>query len=314
MLVEVMYGIAEKLQKRLLVETGEREGDTRTEPVDLDNKELRQAWVTLFGLKVKACITHRSYQDEIKAKYGLGTFRFEFPPAYAELLTNDEIKSVILATAIIFELALAKAKREGAEAEAQYKSKLELSKPIIKKIKEAEEAEDMDMLQAIVIPEVIKHFEAESAYCSVGTRLNDAIDNVRKAQNQVYREAKKAQRESEMSAWIEAHGSERLQRAFSGGYEIGRIYTLERAAHEYPEWDIDFKGQADWKDRKNPSLGELNAAREEEGKTGKAVVIVWLIKPLAIERDDYYDFKFEEQPALVIRGFLGKYDLVKSLL
>ncbi len=313
MLVEVTYGITEELQKRLLVETGEREGDIRTEPVDLDSKELRQAWVKLFGLKVKACITHRSYQDEIKAKYDLGTFRFKLPPAYAELLTNDEIKTAILAKAIIFEQELAEAKRESAEAEAQYKSKLELSRPIIEKIKEAEEAEDMDTLQATVIPAVIKHFEAKSAYCGVGTRLNDAIDNVRKARNQVYREAKKAQRESEMSAWIEAHGSERLQRAFSGGYEVGRIYTLERAAHEYPEWDIDFKGQADWKDRKNPPLSELDAAQEEEIKTGKTVVIVWLIKPPAIERDDHYDFDFEEQPALVIRDFLGKYDLVKSL-
>lgn len=315
MLVEVTYVIAAKLQEKLLIETGEREGDTRTEPVDLDSKELRQAWVTLFGMRVKANITHKSYLDEIKAKYDLGTFRFELPPAYAELLTNDEIKTAILDRAIIFEQELAEAKRESAEAEAQYKSKLELSRPIIEKIKEAEEAEDMDMLQAIVIPEVIKHFEAKSAYCSIGTRLGDAIDNVRKAQNQVYHDAKKAQRESEMTAWIKAHGSDRLQRAFNGNYEVGRIYTLERAAHEYPEWDIDFFGFSDWKDRKNPPLSELDAADETAASTGQPVNIVWLTQPAAIDREEFDEavYCFEQHAALVIRGYLGKYDLVKSL-
>ncbi len=315
MLVEVTYDITEELQKKLLVETGERKGNIRTEPVDLDSKELRRAWVTLFGLKVKAKITHRSYQDVIKAKYNLGTFRFELPPAYTEILTNDEIKTAILARAIAFEQELAEAKREGVEAEAQYKSKLELSKPIIEKIKEAEEAEDPDMLQAIVIPEAIKNFEAKSAYCSVGTQLSDAIDNVRKAQNQVYREARKAQRESEMKAWINAHGSKHLQRAFNGNYEIGRIYALERVAYEYPEWDIDFLGESDWKDRKNPPLNELDAAQEEEAKTGQPVNIVWLTCPAAIDRDGFDEalYYFEQHAALVIRGYLGKYDLVKSL-
>lgn len=315
MLVEVTYGITEELQKKLLVETGERKGETRTEPVDLDSKELRQAWVTLFGLKNKANITHRSYLDVIKVKYDLETFRFELPPAYVELLTNDEIKTAILAEAITFEQELAEAKQESAEDEAKYQANLKLAKPIIRIIKEAEKAEDLKVLQTLVIPPEIKDFKARSALHEVEALCFDAISDVYDIQAQAEREVQQAQREAEKAIWIEAHGSDQLKRAFADQYEVGRIYTLERASNEYPEWEIDYFGFSEWKDRKNPPLSELDAADETAAQTGQPVNIVWLTQPAAIDREEFDEavYYFKQHPALVIHGYLGKYDLVKSL-
>lgn len=312
MLVEVTYGITKELQKRLLVETGEREGDTRTESVDLDSKELRQSWVTLFGLNLSGAITHRSYSDTIEAKYDLGTFRFELPPACAEILTNDEIKTAILVGAATFRQELAEAKRKATETDTEYKANLEMARPLIERI---ERTSDLEALQAIRIPSGIADFKARSQLWPLDEKRSRAISNAYDAQKDAQREAEKAQREADKTAWIKAHGSDRLQRAFADQYEVGRIYTLERAAHEYPEWTIDFFGFSEWRDRKNPSLAELDAADDTAAQTGQSVSIVWLTQPAAIDREEFdiSSYDFEQHAALVIRDYLGKYDLVKNL-
>jgi hypothetical protein len=127
-----------------------------------------------------------------------------------------------------------------------------------------------------------------------------------------------AQAEAEKAVWIEAHGSDRLRRAFEGGYEVGRLYTIERAKSDAPGWTVDFYDKAEWQDRPSPTINELDAA-DEAAKLGLGPArIVWLTSPPKDYpgRDQWYYEKagdFERGVALIIEDYQGKYTLVKSL-
>lgn len=110
-------------------------------------------------------------------------------------------------------------------------------------------------------------------------------------------EAERKQRETEKSAWIAEHGSAYLKEAFKHGYNVQRKYAAERAALEYPDFVLDFDGTADWKDRPCPSPEALAESIEIGGK------VVWLIK---LDQDCVLPCE-----AIVKRGFLNKYDLIK---
>ncbi len=324
MLVEVTYRITKELQKELLIETGKDGSNSRTEEIDLDTKELRSAWVSLFGLKTKANITHMSYQDYIEAKHKgfeteFKTFRFELPSASEKVLSTDEIKSMIVTGATDFEKALAQSERETAEEKVEYEAKMEVAIPFIKRIETAKATGDLDALRAenLVIPDEIQEFCPRSSPYRMDYMRQDAFRHVSNAQGNARREEEKAAREEEKARWIKAHGSERLRLAFEEGYEIGRIYTLERAEYEYPDWDIDYKDGASWNERKNPTLVELHVAEKAAAETGHRVTIVWLTSPpslsKAVEYDEWDEDEFDQCAALVIEDYLGKYTLVKSL-
>ena len=318
MLVTVKYGITKELQEELFVENGQNDGGFREAEIDLDTQALRQAWVTLFGLRVKANITHFVYQDEIKAKYpdiiGTSTFRFKLPTAYKEILTIDEIKMEIIKTAATFEIGLWQAKEKAAEKKADYEANLKLAKPLIERI---EATSNLEALQALTIPPEIKGFRARNQLWPLDELHSRAISDAYDAQKDAEREAEKAQYEADKTAWIKAHGSEHLKLVFEGGYEVGRIYTLERAEVEFPDWDIDYQNTTDWKDRKNPTLVELHAEQKASAETKRQAIIVWLISPPRITQDEeeweIERHEFEECTALVVRGYLGKYDLIKYI-
>lgn len=115
----------------------------------------------------------------------------------------------------------------------------------------------------------------------------------------------KAAREAERLEWIKEHGSEFLRLAAENGYDCQRRYVTERAAVEHPGFAVNFDGFAHWRERSCPS----EAALKQAVTTGSRVV--WLTTP----PDDCEDpeDEFEPREALVIEGFLGKYDLVKLL-
>lgn len=126
-----------------------------------------------------------------------------------------------------------------------------------------------------------------------------------------YDELKKAAAEAERQTWIEAHGSAYLKQCEARGYNCQRQYALERASFEYPGWDLDYNNTSAWKDRSGPSQKALSA--EIDAPLSR---IVWLTAPASSELVDselYGDEYFESCEALVIRNYLGKYDLVKII-
>lgn len=122
-------------------------------------------------------------------------------------------------------------------------------------------------------------------------------------------EAARAAREkarSEMLSWIEAHGSDHLRRASKGGYGCTRMYVRERAALEYPGFEVDFDDIAGWKERVGPSLEALEVAEKWDAK------VVWLTSPAYATGDEDED-SWGAREAVVVEDFLGKYDLVLEM-
>lgn len=125
------------------------------------------------------------------------------------------------------------------------------------------------------------------------------------------KEIKAARFERDRQAWIDAYGSRHLRRCRDAGYNCLRLYAMERATAEAPDWALDFDDNAKWKDRACPSekaLDMLDAAKALG--IGEAVEIVWLTAPPRIPDEEEYDF--EEREAVVIRRYLGRYDLIRN--
>lgn len=123
--------------------------------------------------------------------------------------------------------------------------------------------------------------------------------------------------ERERRAWIEQHGSDRLRIAESRGYKINRLYALERASSEFPFAWVATGNEAEWRERTDPTLGalqleeQLKAYMEQQALGYGEPRIVWLVEPPKSleEALDEVDVFFEQQEAIVVNEFLGRYSL-----
>lgn len=125
-----------------------------------------------------------------------------------------------------------------------------------------------------------------------------------------------AERETAKQSWIAAHGSDHLRRGAAAGHDCQRLYVTERAALEAPGYTVDFDDTARWKDRSCPSLAALDERDRMTARGIGSVEIVWLTAaPTASVRDDYdgYEDGFAPCEAVIVRGYLSKYDLVKII-
>lgn len=127
----------------------------------------------------------------------------------------------------------------------------------------------------------------------------DAAEKLRKEKLAAEERLAQEKRQAEKAEWIIRHGSDHLKRAFARGYDCQRQYVKERAAMEYPGFEVDFDDRAGWKNRSMPSKKGLDLSEKYEGSE-----VVWLTD--AIEDDD-----FEPCEAVVVRKFLGRYDLIR---
>lgn len=126
---------------------------------------------------------------------------------------------------------------------------------------------------------------------------------------------------AEKARWIAAHGSDHLKRAFAAGYNSQRPYVLERAAAEWPGWVVDFNDTAQWNERSFPSTEALDAADAAGALVEDAAEVhdygeprvVWLTaEPSNAIRDDDDD-DYGDTEAVIVSGFIGKYNLFKIL-
>lgn len=128
------------------------------------------------------------------------------------------------------------------------------------------------------------------------------------------REREREQRwQEEMQSWIDQHGSDRLRLAHERGYQVRGLYVRERAEVEFPGYTPDLDDRAEWEERVAPTEEALALETQAidlakaNGLPGERASIVWLTKPPR----DLESLDFRPCEAVVIRGYLGRYDLVK---
>ncbi len=122
--------------------------------------------------------------------------------------------------------------------------------------------------------------------------------------------AKKEQVEAERAAWIAEFGSDYLQRATKLGYNCQRQYVTERALSEFPGYEVDFDDRAKWNSRACPSVEALFEV-ESLVEAGHEAEVIWLTCFATDEAESNYPELFDPCEAIVVRHYLGKYDLVK---
>lgn len=118
--------------------------------------------------------------------------------------------------------------------------------------------------------------------------------------------AEKEREKAEIDEWIGKYGSEELRHAVETGGNYQRRYVFERTTKELPGFQVDYENLAYWKRQKYPSRRAREQA-ESLMDQGYGVSIVWLIHPT----NKSYNFRSCE--AIVVRDYLGKYDLLKEV-
>ena len=325
MKIRLNYKASEQLRKDYLVQHGERLGNQFVEVEMTTLTPAQRATIVECGLQNDNAVNLPGIVTGVElAGYDAPKFStkyeesiFDVVPTVEEWLTEADRRLRIRdrfqpeLDAAIAEKKAAKETRDRrlAEVQAQYKALQDEWLPRIKTMSEAEANEPL--------PEVVRSVEAELKQLC-GVCLWNEISAEKFSRWQSLRDERvKAEAHAAKSAWIEAHGSDHLKRAFAREHDCQRKYVIERAALEAPAFTVDFEDAAEWKDRSYPSIDALDHADEMEALKLGDVQIVWLTEPARDRkqsRDDYYDYEpFEPCEAIVIRNYLGKYDLVKSL-
>lgn len=333
MKVKVQYEVSKEAQARILVETGKRPDWVQYIEIDMVylTQEQRAEVVYIKGLSdsridlsAPRTTVRKPYSDELDWKKWLDSKK---NVKFDHTLTVEEAVNLMLEYAGQMRELEPEAQARVAElkaeydAKAEYATKMKAERQVILGQGEGL-AGDEDALRSIfrkVGPDELWDWKENYKDKSLASRFYDTyLKPIVDAREKAEKEAREAEAEAEKLAWIELYGSERLKLAIKHKHPIDRIYAIERASSEHPGWDIDFYDDAEWDDRTNPTLGELQALEEAIKRTDLVVRLVWLKAPgRNTPRDDrYYDYdneEFDPCPALIMRRFLGKYDLIKEL-
>ena len=191
----------------------------------------------------------------------------------------------------------------------------------IEKIKEYEQKSEEDLTKAYDLKTQI----SDEKFKDLSLEWYEKLEAIRQLQKRVkqsylererelerrkieHQEAAKQRRLEQKKGWIESNGSKHLKKAFGAGYDCQRLYAQERAAMEFPAFHLDFDNKAEWNSRSCPSMKALEIAEEYSREIPE---IVWVTRKHDFnpEEDLYYP-ENNECEAVVIRDFLGKYDLV----
>jgi hypothetical protein len=117
----------------------------------------------------------------------------------------------------------------------------------------------------------------------------------------------------EQKPWVEEYGSERLRLAYSRGYDCDQIYVEERAAIEFPGFSIGMEENTGWYKAENPSLDALILERALRNQGREAEVTTVIYFPAEGYDDEADEENFERREAMVIKNYLGEYDLIKVM-
>lgn len=289
---KLRYRVAEQVRCDEYISTGQPGPADREVEFEPDTPEVRAALVELFP--------------------GVGRTDGGLYESFDHLLTPEEAKAFVLKAA-----AEKATKREEERArERQRRAQWEAGRELDAMLSAAETEEAL----AAALEEARQHPLYD--YRQWTSDISKVIDAHKERLAAMRREREKAERLAERARWAEAHGSEHLRRGLAAGYDMQRLYVIERAAAEAPGFVVDFDDKAGWSVRSGPSLAaldELEAARPVAERLGlREPEIVWLTRPpqetVAADEAHWEEEEYEAREAIVIRDFLGKYDLVRYVV
>lgn len=160
------------------------------------------------------------------------------------------------------------------------------------------------------IPEENKNLETE--YLNKLEKIKN--EHEKKEAERVAHENEKLAREQEKADWIRTYGSEYLKNCLDLGVKANLEYVMERAAKEFPGYTVDYVDNASWEEKFSPSADALSELKKNRS-LGVESEIVWLTEPALLRKEDsnyYFEDEYEPCEAVVVRNFLGKYDLIKQ--
>lgn len=291
--MRLIYHISEQARKRIFVESGRDPGQAQgleVDPATLstdDRRLLIEIDPTLGGnvqLTLPVWRNGGSYKDHLVLE-SLASDAVELLAGYRDART-----SAMAAHAEAREQALT----EQIERYAAYD--LTWSKPSV--------------LNEGPYRESLRLGDLRAAYAALQERIkaHEREQTEQERADEARKEAERAQHEQERAAWVMQHGSAHLRKCLDGGYDCQRLYAVERAAIEHPGYTLDYNDTARWKDRSGPS----EAALDEAARVGGIVVWLTAEPSSAIGNEDWSE-DLGPCEAVVIRGYLGKYDLVRFI-
>lgn len=299
------YRLSESCMRRVFVDTGVQLNPDQE--IEIDPQELTPEQRALI-----ARVGHDGVSSAVLLKVPqLGQFRYGEP---STTLVLDQVQGNAHDLLAAYESA-----RERGQAEIRADQDRRIDEEIQRYL-----GWQSDSIPGINLSDYKEHPRREEWLAAVETAKQRAHDrrereNAAREEREAMAEHQRAALVEEKHVWIADHGSAYLRRAcLEGGYNCQRLYVLERAAYEHPGYAVDFNDSANWRNRACPSEPALDEALRVGGK------VVWLTEAPSDrvesdesdDTDDYagmYDSPFEPREAIVIREFLGKYDLVRMM-
>lgn len=306
--VKVKWQISDEEQRKRFIDTGERPDQDYEFSIDLVDQIplVRKALIeenaryggpiNMTGLRMFS--PGKNMHNNNYLEYRNTNLYFKDQPTIEEILSYIDAQNAERAKASAH---IAKLKAEEKAKTDALRREYDKRLPVIQVLIEARDYEALGKVETG--PAYL--FKARDI-TSLSKLVSDARSDIRKERAF-----------NEKDTWIKDHGSDHLKRAWARDHSCQRLYAIERGANEAPKFTVDVSDMSNWKDRSTPSVVALNLADEMDARgLGDETKIVWLtsLPQDRIPSDDEYllseDYHRLPAEAVVIRGYLGKYDLV----
>lgn len=313
--VAFKYNASKALIEREIIETGQSVGEQRELIADLADLTPEQRQVVVAagerGMSLySVSLTKRTFLHDGNVVHK------DNPISYTKderVEVNEPLTittAVNLARKIYAEkfAAQAEAKRRvkeyrtavAQERERQFTNQLELATAVADRVNELVAGDDLEAIEAYELPAGLSSDFPSKFTHEFRDRLKEAgisFVPARERLNGRARELRDARDLAEKDAWIKAHGSDHLRRAWAAGHHSGRQYAIERAAFQYPGWTLDYNETSEWSSRSFPSVAALDLLEEAKAAGYSNPEIVWLtVRPSndITAADDRYYLEMEE--------------------
>lgn len=147
-------------------------------------------------------------------------------------------------------------------------------------------------------------------------------EELRKEKEEYNRQLDESHEKLQINLWIKNNGSIYLKNAYKYKCNIERIYAMERAAKEYPDYVLDYNKCASWEEDVLPSPSLLKELKTFKSNRLKSFVGKIITPPDNIfkgyEEFDWIKFNKREEldylvgeNTIITTNYLGKYTLIK---